>query len=375
MNKKWKIGIVYDTSKKSKGHHGTHLAFTGLPDVELILVDSNTNELKRKMEEIGANKHYDHYKEMILNEQPDIVCVCSRLPDEHFEVVKTAIENRCHVLCEKPLSSSLQEADEIAGLAEKYNVKVAVAHLARYALVFRTMKQMIEDGDIGTPLFFYGRGKEDERGGGEDMTVLGTHILDIANFMFGKPECVSAEVKTDNRFITRNDRCITTEPVGICAGDSIKANFKFTNNVRGVFESHKGRYTGTVRMGVTVIGTEGILSVRYDMERKLQICRSPFHAETKAFYEEVELKESRVIPEGTVPLNYNLYGAPEQYFGDNNRFAALDLMDAITENRQPASNVYDAINVLEIIYAVYASSLERETINLPLINRVHPLER
>ncbi len=375
MKTKWKIGIVYDTTNKSKGHHGTHFAFTGLPDVELILVDSNICDMKLKMEEIGANKHYNSYTKMINNEKPDIVCVCSRLPGEHFEVLKVAVENRCHVLCEKPLSASLQEADRIARLSEKYNVKVAVAHLARYSLVFRTMKQMIENGDIGTPLLFYGRGKEDERGGGEDMMVLGTHILDIGNFLFGKPKCVSADVKISNRFINKYDRCITTEAIGICAGDSICANLKFANNISGVFESHQGKYTGTVRMGATVIGTEGILSVRYDMERKLKICRSPFHAETKAFFDDVELLESRLIPEGSLPLDYELYGSPAQYFADNNRFAALDLMQAIIEDRQPESNVYDAINVLEIIYGIYASSLESKTISLPLKDRVHPLEK
>lgn len=70
------------------------------------------------------------------------------------------------------MSADLDEADRIVHLAEKYHIRIAVAHLARYAPVFLTMKRMIESGAIGRPLTFYGRGKEDERGGGEDMIVL-----------------------------------------------------------------------------------------------------------------------------------------------------------------------------------------------------------
>ena len=98
------------------------------------------------------------------------------------------------------MSADLDEADRIVHLAEKYHIRIAVAHLARYAPVFLTMKRMIESGAIGRPLTFYGRGKEDERGGGEDMIVLGTHILDLGCFLCGshgrrtpsapfRPEC------------------------------------------------------------------------------------------------------------------------------------------------------------------------------------------
>ncbi|MGI5870190.1 MAG: hypothetical protein ACOX9C_12210 [Kiritimatiellia bacterium] len=50
-----------------------------------------------------------------------------------------------------------------------------------------------------------------------------------------------------------------------------------------------------------------------------------------------------------------------------------DLMRAIEEDRPPDSSVYDAVNVLEMIYAVYESSLTRKAVALPLKNRTHPL--
>jgi len=370
-----KVGIVYDTTQAGKGHHGTHLSFAGMPGVEQFLADPNHANLEPRLKKIGATRHYADYHEMLAQEKPDIAVVCSRLPGDHFDVIQAALGHDCHVLCEKPLTASLQEADMLVALAKAKGRKIAVAHLARYALVFRTMRRMIQQGAIGTPLTFYGRGKEDERGGGEDMMVLGTHILDLGAFFFGKPEQVSADVRVAGRPITASDRNRTTEPIGVCAGDSIWAGLRFPGGVNGVFESRRNLCTGPVRMGVTVAGTEGTLSVRYDQARALRLCRSTLPPEDEAHYEVVELLEDRVLPKGTVPIDYPNYGPqPAHYFGDGNRFAALDLLQAIDEDRQPLCSLHDAVTTLEMIYGVYASSLERRTIAFPLEDRTHPLK-
>ncbi|MBN2712745.1 MAG: Gfo/Idh/MocA family oxidoreductase [Planctomycetes bacterium] len=372
--KKWKVGVVFDTKQKSKGDHGTHLSFTGLPDVEQVLVDQNCDNLAPRMEQIGASRHYTDYREMLESEQPDIVSVCSRLPGDHYEIIKAAAESNCHILCEKPLVASLQEADEIEQLAAKHNIRIAVAHLARHALVFRTVKAMIEGGDIGAPLTVYGRGKEDERGGGEDMMVLGTHILDLFTFLFGTPEYVFSDVRFEDRPITVKDRTPTTEPIGLCAGDSVWASFKFNGGVNGLFESRRGLYKNKVRMGITVVGTEGAISVRYDQDRNLRLTRSALPPEDESQYEAVDLVEDRTLPAGTQPLDYENYGPqPAHYFADGNRFAAINLMQAIEENRQPVCSVHDATIALEMIYGVYASSLERKAVSFPLATRSHPL--
>jgi len=375
MARRWKVGVVYDTARKTKGHHGTHFCFTGLPGVEQVLADPNGDDLEPRLDAIGAVRHYAEYREMIEREKLDIVTVCSRLPGDHPDVIRVAAECGCHVLCEKPFAASLEDADEMIALAERNGIKIAVAHLARYALVFRTVKSMIERGKIGRPLTFYGRGKEDERGGGEDMIVLGTHILDLAVFLFGPPEHVRADVRTDGRPIVRDDRCMTTEPVGTCAGDSVWAHFAFAGGVNGVFESRRGLCTGPVRMGITVAGTEGTISVRYDGTRALRVCRSALPPEDEARYDVVELREDRAVPRGATPFDHERYEAqPAHYFAEGNRFAALDLMGAIEEDRQPVSSAYDATTALEMIYGVYASSLERRAIAFPLEDRRHPLE-
>ena len=372
--KKKRIGIVYDTSEKSRGGHGTHLAFKGLPGADVVaLVDSNHANLDARMANVAAKRHYDSWQELLENERLDIVDVCSRLPGDHFDVICAALRKGISVLCEKPLVSTLAEADEIARLARENHARVCVAHLARYARVFRTMKREIAAGRIGRVLTFYGRGKEDNRGGGEDLLVLGTHILDAGCFLFGHPTSVYAEITQNGAELKRKDRIETTEPLGDIAGTDLFSTFDFPDGVRGVFESRRGLFKGQVRMGVTVAGTEGCLSMRYDGKRLLRFSPSPYPPEDDSQYEILPLDEDALIP-GAAPLQYEMGTMNEGwYFTENNRLAAWDLMNAIDEDREPVASAAETVVTMELINGMYESQFRKKRIALPLADRRPPL--
>jgi len=321
---------------------------------------------------------------MLDRDSPDIVVLCSRHPHDHFDQIKAVAEKGIHLYCEKPISASLLEADEIVEIAEKHQIKICMAHPARYGLAFRTMKKMVQAGEIGKSLTIHGRGKNDHRGGGEDLMVLGTHILDLQTFFFGAPEYVFADVTADGHPIAKTDRTETVEPIGPAAGDEVFACFRFPGGVRGIFESKRGlldRQSGIIHMGITVIGTTGALSMRFCdggmPEAKLRISRRPGPPEDDSCFEEVPLTEKCVIPEAE-PLDYSLSGRGDipgaTWFQEANRFAVWDLMRAIEEDRQPVSNIYNARLILEMIYGIYASQLSGGVIHFPLSNRNHPLE-
>jgi predicted dehydrogenase len=382
--KHYKVGIVQDTSKPDLGFHGLHAGFRGLPGVEVVAhVDSNTENLQARMA-YGVKRHYLTCREMLDKEKPDIVVLCSRHPLDHFAQIQAVAERGIHIYCEKPMTVSLEQADKIIELAEKHHIKICMAHPARYALAFRTMKAMVQAGEIGAPIRIYGRGKCDHRGGGEDLIVLGTHILDLQTFFFGSPQYIFADITADGRPIVKTDRTPTLEPLGPVAGDGIFAYFRFQNDVCGTFESRRGLLdleTRAVHMGITVTGTRGTLSMRFnDMmpaESKLRISRIPAPPEDYTCYQEVDLAETRTIPHAE-PLDYSLcgtYGIPKKtFFLESNRYAAWDLMQSIEEDRQPISNIYNARLTIEMIYAIYASHLTGSVIHLPLADRRHPLD-
>lgn len=370
----WKVAILHDTRIKGLGGHRTHLAFRGLPGVETVaLVDSNADGIAERLHEIEAPRHYTECSEMLDREKPDILAVCSRLPHEHLEPIEAAARRGVHVFCEKPLTVDLREADRIVRLAEENRVRIAVAHLGRHALVFQAMKRMIETGAIGRPLTIYGRGKEDSRGGMEDMLVLGTHILDLACFFFGAPESVFADITTEGRPLRKTDRVVTREPLGPVAGDEVMAFYPFPRGVRCVFESRKDLAVRGVRMGIVIEGATGALAVRYDEERKLRLSRSSSPFEDESSFEEVSLREERVIP-GALPLDLDSLVGHHRYFAVNNRLAAWDLIRAIEDECEPLASARDARTTLEMIHGAYASQFTGARVRFPLENRNHPLE-
>ncbi|MDR2706394.1 MAG: Gfo/Idh/MocA family oxidoreductase [Planctomycetaceae bacterium] len=383
-NKQWKVAIVKDTSKPMLGLHGLHAAFRGLPNVEVVAhVDSNVKDIEQKMSITQAKRHYTTCEAMLEHESPDIVVLTSRLPNDHLEQIRPIAEKGCHIYCEKPLTAFLHEADEIVSIAEKNRIKIGMAHHCRYGLGFLTMKQLIESGKIGIPLTVQGWGKSDHRGGGEDLMVLGTHILDLITFIFGSPECVMSDIRNQGHPVTVSELTKTVEPIGPTAGDEIYAVFRFSGGVRGIFESRRNLYKGNYRMGICVIGSKGMLSLRFlDGSRELQPLRFsnvPCSPPNESVTENIPLKEERVIPDAE-PLDSlyeKLNGKPDivPSFIETNRFAVWDLMQAIEEDRQPVSNVYNARQTLEMIYGIYAAHITKTTVNFPLTNRKHPLEQ
>lgn len=382
MSRTWHVGIVKDTSKPMLGLHGLHTAFRGLPNVDVVAhVDSNTDDIEQKMAWTGARRHYATLPDMLADEPPDIVVLCSRHPYDHLAQIEAAAEAGCHIYCEKPLSASLLEADRIVEIAEQRRIRICMAHPGRYALAFRTMRAKLEAGEIGRPLTVYGRGKCDHRGGGEDLIVLGTHILDLQTFFFGEPEHVYADITSDGRPIVRTDRTETVEPIGPAAGDNIFAQFRFPGDVRGLFESRRGLYDrarGNTQMGITVVGTEGVLSLRFDdyETRTLRISSGPGALEYGRSFEDVPLTEDRVIPDAE-PLDYSLCGQKDipsaTFFLEANRFAAWDLIRSIEEDRQPVSNASNARLTQEMIQGIYAAHLSGGVVSFPLEDRTHPL--
>ncbi|MGI6572080.1 MAG: Gfo/Idh/MocA family protein [Fermentimonas sp.] len=381
--KLWKVAIVKDKSKRMFGLHGMHVAFRGIPNIKVIgLVDGSKENIEAKLSHTEAARHYLSCEALLKKERPDIVVLTSRLPGDHLEQIRLFAEHGCHIYCEKPLTAFLHEADEIIEIAEKNNIKIAMAHPCRNGLGYITMKRLIESGKIGIPLTVQGWGKSDYRGGGEDMMTLGTHIFDLMIYLFGNPECVSADVRVNGKPFIGPELTKTAEPIGPTAGDELFATFRFSNGVRGIFESRRDLYKSDNRMGVCVTGSKGMLSLRFsDAHREpqpLRFSNAPCAPANESVTETIVLQEDRVIP-GAQPLDYSLLGTEDVPLGpifiEAGRFAVWDLMQAIQENRQPITNIYDARTALEMIYGVYASHLSKSPTYFPLKDREHPLAK
>jgi len=156
--------------------HGIHLPYKGLDNVEFIAVaDVDEAGREKAMVETGALRGYADYHDMLAKEELDIVSVCPRWIPAHLEMVPACLEANCHVYCEKPMTATLADGDANVDDAERKGLKIAVAHQGVYSPGTQALRKVLEEGTIGEVQAIYVHGKQDQRGGGEDMITLGTH--------------------------------------------------------------------------------------------------------------------------------------------------------------------------------------------------------
>ena len=146
--------------------HGLHTPYKDIENVEFIAVsDPDEAGREKAAAEAGALRSYADYRDMLEKETLDIVSVCPRWTSEHVDMVTACLEAGCSVYSEKPMTSTLADGDKIVETAKTHGLKVAVAHQAVYLPATHAIKQMLDDGKIGTIQAIYASGKQDHRGG------------------------------------------------------------------------------------------------------------------------------------------------------------------------------------------------------------------
>jgi len=126
--------------------------WTNTPDAYIYsVVDIDEGRARRGMELSGAERRYADYRDA-LEEDVDIVDVC--LP-HHLHTTPTIDACRAgkHVLCEKPMTMAVSDADAMCRAAEENGVKLSIRHTLRYAPIHQEMKRRIAGGEVGTPYF------------------------------------------------------------------------------------------------------------------------------------------------------------------------------------------------------------------------------
>jgi predicted dehydrogenase len=157
------------------------------------LMESKAQDLAVKYEA----KAYMDYREMVLNEKPDIVII--NLP--HFLHKSSAIwcvEQGCHVLLEKPMALNVQECKEINEAAKRNGVLLAVGHMQQFFAEHVAAKEILSSGELGELVMIndrrYGGYFNESRpgwfldkakSGGGVIINLGSHSIDRIQWLTG----------------------------------------------------------------------------------------------------------------------------------------------------------------------------------------------
>ncbi|MCT1902262.1 Gfo/Idh/MocA family protein [Oceanobacillus sojae] len=168
-------------------------------NVEITAVCDVVGERAREAAVKYQAKAYTDYKTLLKEERIDAVSVC--LPNYlHAPVSIDALNAGMHVLCEKPMATSIEEADKMIEAAERNGKKLMIGHNQRFVASHRKVKELIESGAIGKVYSFrtaFGHGgpegwsadgkeswffKKDEAFIGA-MGDLGVHKADLVRYL------------------------------------------------------------------------------------------------------------------------------------------------------------------------------------------------
>ena len=131
------------------GMGGCHfMNYKSIPEAEIIAVaDVRTDMAKEKVEGTGA-KVYATMEELLANEKPELIDICT--PSYlHADLAIKALEAGCHVLCEKPMTLSTEDAQRVLDAAKKTDKLFMVAHVVRFMEPYAYLRNVIKSGELG----------------------------------------------------------------------------------------------------------------------------------------------------------------------------------------------------------------------------------
>jgi predicted dehydrogenase len=282
----------------------------------------------------GVEARYTDFAEMLSKADTDAICVAT--PDyAHFEPAKAALEAGKHVLCEKPFTTELSEADELLALVKsrpRQKLQVAFNHrwLSSYYHGFATIRK----GEIGQPLVGYAR-KNDTIFVPTEMIswaaettpthFLGAHDIDLMRWYMGS-EPVAVHAYGSKGVLAAR---------GIDTYDIIQAQIKFRSGSFATIESgwiYPNTFPTIVDSFVEIVGSRGHL--HFDRKR-----------------ESVELSTEKQFTYPKTFLNYEVFGKLRGAFVE----CLSDFVDAIINDTEPKVTAVDGRQVTAVLDAVSRS--------------------
>ena len=157
---------------------------------------------KSVCETFGIKSYYTDADQMLEKEKPDVVSVCSPNKFHKAHTLK-ALSYGANVLCEKPLATTLSDADEMFALAKKQGKILMACQTLRFLPERLAVKAMADSGELGEVYYAelsrirrrgiptWGRFHLKEYSGGGALIDIGVHGLDSAIWLMGNPNPVS----------------------------------------------------------------------------------------------------------------------------------------------------------------------------------------
>jgi len=203
-------------------------AWADITDVEIVAIcDQNPQRLKAVGDQFDVARRYDDAEALFADGNFDFVDIATTVPS-HLDLVCLAASHKVPTICQKPFATELSTAKTMINAAHAAGVALMVHENFRWQSAIQKAKAVLDSGEIGEPFWgrFTFRSGYDVFSGqpylaeGERFIVedLGIHTLDIARYMMGEVDTVSARTARINPSIKGED--VATVLLGHSSGHS-----------------------------------------------------------------------------------------------------------------------------------------------------------
>ena len=315
---------------------------TGL--VECVAIcDPNLEKAQALAEQWGISHCYTLADELFAQETLDFVDICTPV-ESHVPLAKRAADRGLHVICQKPLAPSLEEAAELVAYCEQKGVMLLVNENWRWQDPLRRLKAQLETGHIGTPF----RARIDYRNSFPVfdnqpflktlrqfiITDMGTHILDVARYLFGEAESLYCHTQTIHKDIQGED--VATIMLKMASGATVVVEMSYAS------PREHDRFP---EVYVEIEGDQGFLELAPDFWIR-------------------ETSPQGTLAQRSVPVHYDWANPKYDLIHTSIVTCQTHLAKALMALEPAETTGLDNMKTLRLVYKAYESAASGQTIGL-----------
>jgi predicted dehydrogenase len=315
----------------------THaVALGGIEQAELVAVaDASHSRAENFAKEFKVPRAFFNHRQLLDDPDVDAVCVCT--PHHlHSSIGIEAAQAGKHVLVEKPMAVSLEEADRLIRACAESGVTLGVVFQHRFDPATRYVKRLVEDGALGKMVLgsayvkwfrtedYYDpaswRGRWELAGGGV-LINQAIHAIDVLCWLMGDV----------NQVMGYYDACVHRIEVE----DTAVASLRFANGALGVIEASTTTYPQSPER-IELSGSRGTVTIEGGLIARHELAG--------------QSADSPNLDVG----DHRFHG--KTYYGTSHPRLVEDFVEAILKGRSPAVDGIEGRKALEVIFGMYESS-------------------
>lgn len=359
------VGYKFMGKAHSNAYRQVHAFFPDVPQPRMVAISGRNEEaVSAAANQFGWDGYETDYRVMLENPEIDIIDV-STPGHLHHQVVMEAFAAGKHVICEKPLANTLEDAAEMVRAWRAAGTIGMVNFNYRKVPAVMLAKQLIDDGRIGEIRSFRARYLQDwladanapmswrlekEFAGSGALGDIGAHITDLAHMLIGPIASVTGSLAT----------AVTSRPLEqpidgkthgkVTVDDWTAFIAKFENGATGVFEASRLATGRKNQNSFEINGSKGTIAFDLEDLNRLQVYLTEDDALTRGFH-------NVLVTDGSHPLVGNWWPTGHIFGWEHTHVHQVrDLILGVISGEQPQPDFADGYRCQAVLDAVERSA-------------------